>query len=217
MPLDWQALVSDMPDVGKLVHLAMRQTDAEAEAIRAELVKARRRAYESEITIQARRVGCGGRQGVLTSGPALTEMNEESRADAESIVNTYNYDLAREIMRIKADTPAANRNTYVKQLRTWENKRTIQKSKDIGGWTEGTARSRAQQDFVANNDIQGVAILEPGGAREAICQGWLNRGEVPLREAMNNPAPFHLGCPHYWATQPGRVPKSECPNLWVGQ
>ena len=65
MPRDWQSVVGGMTEVQKLVHLAMRRDAVDEDGIRADLLKVRRRAYESELTIQARRVGCEGRSGHL--------------------------------------------------------------------------------------------------------------------------------------------------------
>lgn len=214
---DWQQQVDDFSNVMKLIHLAMRKDKQDAEKVRAELVKARRRAYEDELTIQAGRVGCAGQQGRLTKGPALNQLNEMSKTDAESIVNTYNYDLAMAIEAIKAETPSANRSLYVKRLTDWEESRNFWKIPQIAMYTENTARSQAQADFYRMNKLDGVATLEPKTAKEEICAGWIRRGEVPLKEALKNPGPFHPFCPHLWVINSERVPRQECPNLWMGE
>ncbi len=216
MPVNWPAVVEGMTRVQKLVHLSMRFTNFDVDKMRSELVKARRRAYEDELTIQAKRVGCGSRRGNLVAGPSLSEMNEMSRADAESIINTYNFDLAGAILNIAAEVPTANRNTYARRLSAWEVKRNGWKIPQIAQNTEGTARSMAQADFVRFNDITGFAVLRPRPAVEPICIGWVARGQVPLRVAINNPFPVHQNCPHLWEIRPGQVAQLECPNLWVG-
>ena len=214
---EWQPRVDDLPDVGKLVHLAMRMTQADVERIKGELTKRRQRAYEDELTIQAGRVGCGGRRGRLTTGPSLTQMSNLSQRDAESIINTYNYDLALAIEHIRAETPTANRNVYAKRLKDWEAKRAAWKSGQIAEFTEGTARAKAQQDFHMFNNIVGYANLTPKDAVCPVCKGWVARGDVSLREAQNHPPPYHVNCPHLWQTYPDKVPQSECSNLWMGE
>lgn len=216
MPRDWQGIVEGMSPVQKLVHLAMRRDSFDEEQIRGELTRVRRRAYEDELTIQARRSGCPGRRGRLTAGPSLTILNEMSITDAASIVNTYNYDLAIAILNIAAETPTANRHVYAHRLSAWEARRNQWKSAQITQNTEGTARSLAQKDFYTFNDVRGFAVLKPRDAVCPICIGWVRRGQVPLRVAQNNPPPYHPNCPHYWETRPNKVAKLECPNLWMG-
>lgn len=223
--LDWQSLVQSeaFSNVMRLVHLAMRLDSFDEDRIRSELLKARRRAYENELTIQARRVGCPSRSGRLGNNESLTALNEDSKADAVSIVNTYNFDLAVAILNIRTEVPTANRNTYVRRLRDWEEKRNAWKSEQIALNTEATARVRAQQDFYRFNAIDaitgvdGIAVLSPGQAAEPICQGWINRGAVPLSEALNNPPPYHPNCPHVWQITPGEVEEFECEELWMGE
>jgi hypothetical protein len=205
-----------MTPVQKLVHLAMRLDDLAKDGIRVELLKARRLAFENELTIQARRVGCPGRQGRLENGSILSELNEASQGDAASIINTYNYDLAMAIVAVATETPTANRHIYARRLSRWEAKRNQWKVEQIAGWTEGSARSLAQKYFYQYNSIDGVAELTPTSAAEPVCAGWIARGQVPLAEAMGSPPPYHVGCPHAWRTIPGKVAKRECVELWLG-
>jgi hypothetical protein len=214
---NWPAVVENMTNVQRLVHLAMRQGPEDETRIRNEVLEARRRAYVSEMTILAKRVGCSNRSGKLTTGPTLSDFSDDSQEDGESIVNTYNYDLAHAILNIAQEVPTANRHTYVSRLRSWESERSVWKSKQITLNTDGLARQRAIDDFGRFNDIEGVAVLKPDGAAEEICQGWQARGEVPLREATRNPPPYHLNCPHYWEPILNRVSRQECQELWVGE
>lgn len=217
MPREWEPVVDDLTNVQKLVHLSMRQTADDIERIRGELLRTRRQAYEDELTIQAGRVGCPGRRGRLTTGPSLTELNNQSKEDAQSITNTYNYDLAFAAQHIASEVPTANRYTYAKRLGDWEAKRANWKKAQIAQYTTGTARALALSDFQRYNDVQGYATLEPKEAVCPVCIGWVKRGQVPLQEATNNPPPYHVNCPHNWLTKPGKVPKGECPNLWMGE
>lgn len=219
MARDWQAVVSDLTDVQKLVHLAYRMDSVNQEKIRSELLNVRRRAYEQELSLQAQRVGCNGRQGRLSEGQTLTNFNEASKADAESIVNTFNYDLAVAIQNIASELPSANRNAYAKRLAAWDTKRSKWKAEQIALNTEGQARDQAQKDFMTNNglDFEGYVEIEPKKAAESICQGLINRGQIPMREAQNITLPAHINCIHYKVTYPAKVPRLECQNLWMGQ
>lgn len=214
---DWETPIEQAPDIVKLVHLSMRMDGYDMEEIRADLLKIRRAAYEEELTIQAARVGCPGRKGRLNNGSILTGLNNASIEDARSIVNTYNYDLYTAIMRIRSDTPTANRYTYAKYLLEWSQQRSAWKDKQIAEYAINTARSQAQSDFYTMNNAFGSAILQPTQAVCPVCLGWISRGEVTLRVALNNPPPYHVNCPHAWRTYPERVPKDECPLLWMGE
>lgn len=219
MARDWTAVVDgpDFSDVMRLVHLAARMDSVDEDRIAAELTKVRRRAYEREVTIQLGRAGCAGRHGSLTAGLTLTEFAEQARTDAQSIVNTYNWELAREIRKIASLVPPANRFTYAKRIGEWDAVRAEAKAAQIAGWTEGTARSRAQKDFVFNNGLGGTARLEPRIAVCQICAGWLKRGKIPLAEILSNPPPYHPNCVHGLVTRYDRVRPEECAMLWAGE
>ena len=217
--LDWHAVVSadDFSDVMRLVHLAARYDPVDVDEIRVQLLRHRRQAYEDELSIQAAHVGCPGRQGVLGEGPALSELNALCVDDAESIANTYNYYMANAIRAIRDETPTANRHIYATRLQTWGDGYWDWKQGQIDQYTDGTARALALQDFYRNNGQFGTAILLPETAVCPVCQGWLDRGEVPLRVATNNPPPYHVNCPHYWLTDPDKIAREDCPLLWMGE
>ena len=217
-PRDWQSLVDgEFTDVQKLVHLVFRQTTDNEQAIRAELVRARRREYEDTLTAMLADSGCGGR-GRLAEGPILSDLNEMSRTDAVSIVNTYNYDMAIALMAIRQENPRANRGLYAKRLDQWESKRAEWKNAQIALNVHLTARSRAQADFMRNNGLDGRARLQgPDPAAEPLCQGWLNRGWVKSEVANSNPSPFHPGCPHAWHHEIDKASVGDCEDLWTGQ
>jgi hypothetical protein len=196
----------------------MRWDQIDEDQKRVELLAQRRRAYEDELTIQVGRVGCPGRVGRLGNGAILSQINEVCAKDAASIVNTYNYDLAVAILQIGAETPTANRHVYVARLWDWQAARAEWKNKDITQYTEISARALAQQHFYQyNGGIMGYAVLEPGTAACPVCQGWIERGEIPLHEAQNHPPPYHVKCPHGWRTVPDRIAAEECPLLWMGE
>lgn len=216
MPRNWQTIVDGMSDVQKLVHLAMRLDDFEVDRVRGELVRDGRRFYEDELTIQAQRVGCRSRRGQLTKGPSLSELNRRYGEHAGGIVNTYNFDLAGAIIAIGSEVPTANRHVYANRLKGWEAKRDAWKQPQVARMTEGFARQQAQRDFYRLNNIDGVAVLVPRTAVCPVCQGWIDRGKVPLREATNNAPPYHVGCPHRFKTIPAQK-VADCETLWMGE
>jgi len=219
MPPKWQALIDSMTNVQRLVHLAMRYDMVQEEAIRAEILKARKREYEATLTEMAADVGCDSRRAMLSQGDLLTELNEASKADGQSMANTYNYDLGVAIIAISTETPTANRNTYAKRLQTWEGNRAKWKNPQVALSTSLSARTQAQRDFARFNPglADGEAVLiGPDPAAEPICQGWLNRGKVPAEVARRNPSPFHLGCPHFWEFALPKAEVGDCRDMWLG-
>ena len=217
MPRNWQAVVDSLSDVGKLVHLAARWDAFDVEAKRGSILRDMRAAYNDELNIQARRVGCD-RMGGVSEGPILTKLNDQARWHAESIVNTFNYDLAIAIEHIRQETPTANRYTYVSRLRPWYESRAAWKDGQIALSVEGDGRRMAQQDFVQMNGLRdGTARLEPRTAVCPICKGWINRGNVPIRVAMAHPPPYHVFCIHGWSTNYNRRGQIDCETLWLGE
>ncbi len=214
---DWQALTGELSNVQKLVHLAVRMDSYDRDALALELTRSMRRAFEDELSIQAARVGCASRSGRLNNSPILSALNEVAKTKADSIVATFNYDLAAAVVQVRADAPKANRHVYASRLRAWDTKRNQWKSTQIAMDSDGTARSIAQSEFFAHNGRGGSAILQPRKAVCPICQGWINRKEVPLAVAQNNPPPYHPNCPHYWSTNPEKWAKESCPLLWMGE
>jgi len=217
MARNWRIKVDDLSDVGRLVHLLFRQDDYDVDRVRGELLRDRRRYYEAELTMQAERIGCRGKVGRLSNGPILSELNDLSQRDATSIINTYNADLANAIAYIRAETPTANRYVYAKRLGEWEAKRASWKDAQIQQYTENSARTKAQQDFRQYNNAYGSAELLPKRAVCQVCQGWIDRGLVPLNIAMNHPPPYHVNCPHGWEITYERISPGECQELWMGQ
>lgn len=225
MPRDWQGVVQDdeFSDVQRLVHLAMRMDIQHEASLQAALTDISKNSFEKSLTEMSKAAGCTGRKGLLTDSNILSQLNDSSVQIAKSVTNTYNFDLATAIIGIRATTPTANRFTYAKSLKDWDKTRSEWKSRQVSLNTTLQARSLAQAEFMSKNpDLQGFAILEgPNPAQEAICQGWLNRGRVPIQVALENPSPFHTGCPHPWRfvfTKLGRKAEKEarCEDMWLG-
>lgn len=202
-------------NVRLLVHLALRMDMVDEQNIAAEVLKEKRTAYEDELTIQAKNVGCL-RQGVMDN-KTLKEAYEQSQADGKGIVNTYNYDLAYAINTIHDKFPTANRNTYAKYLTQWDQQRASWKNVQISLHNRMEWKSKAITDFTRFNNIQGYAVLVPSSHASCdICKGWIRRGRVPLQEAAKAIAdwPPHLNCIHSWDVKP--LGDMRCEDLWVG-
>ena len=225
MPRNWQEVVQDdeFTDIQKLVHLAMRMDALHESSLQSALMDIGKGSFEATLTELARTAGCTSRKGLLTDEGLLNNLVNISARDAKSVTNTYNFDLATAIIGIRASAPRANRYIYARRLKEWDRSRTEWKSRQVALNTALKARTLAHAEFMTKNpDLQGFAILEgPNPAQEAICQGFLNRGRVPIQVALENPSPFHIGCPHTWRfifTKLGRKAQKDarCSDMWLG-
>lgn len=216
----WEPIVADFSDAMKLVHLAMRMDDFDERKIRNQVLEEKRDAYVDELTALAKAVGCN-RVGSLRPGIVQKEMVAESDADADSITNTYNYDLAIAIRNIRATVPTANRHVYAKRLLEWHEERSQWKSLQISLWDTGKWRSRALFEFMVKNTdlVKGSVELLPMGGAEPVCDGWTKKGKMRITNKLLDVIanwPPHLNCPHYWQFYPGKVLEEDCAKLWVG-
>jgi len=190
---DWQAIVDAMPEARQSIFYAMRQDAVDVARTRAELQRVRRLAFVDELEIQAENTGDEYDPALIDQ--YLADLEQMSAQDAESIINTYNYDLAIAIANIAAGLGGL---AILALLQEWEERRLAWKTKVIVQYTEISARELGQRAFYWGKDYEGYAMLEPRTAVCPICQGWIDRGRVPVRVAMNNPPPYHIRCPHTW-------------------
>ena len=210
----WRKIVAQFTRVMALIHLSLRLNPEDQKALSDQLLKARTDEFKEAVSGYIAEMECGG-QAELVKGPELKALSKESRKDAKSIVNTYNKDLANAIDQVKLAAVRANRHTFAKRLRDWYDKRSSWKNLTISTHTVMTARDSALKAFAQNNGLSPSVLLWPRTAKEPICQGWINRGEVRFQIAVNNPSPFHVGCVHYWKPVFDEE-KGDCEGLWVG-
>ena len=217
MPLDWNALLSQMNAMQRLAHFAARWGVIKEEQMRVQLLSVRRKAYEAELGEQAVAVGCPGRVGRLVNDGITSRLNDASDTDAKSISNTFNYFLAVEILRAGETNPRGGPLYYARAISAWAPTYWQWKYPQITQVAELTARAMAQQDFYRiNGAALGSAKLEPQSAVCPVCLGWIARGAVPLRVALADPPPYHPNCPHIWQITAKHVAKEDCPLLWMG-
>lgn len=218
MPRDPGALTGRMTPVQYLVYASAQEGDAQARSIARELDEMRRLAFNDELTTLNYSAGCFARNGNLRNPTILQSLSDESREDAQGIVNTFNYDLAAAILRIGEEYPQANRYVYAARLREWRTTRDAWKAPQIVQHTELTARAAAQSSYRARNaGLLKKARLKPTSAKCPVCQGWIRRGEVPAYVAVRHPPPYHVNCPHGWEFTSGKVAPGECAKLWNGE
>jgi hypothetical protein len=208
----WPSLVAQFSPVMRLIHGAMRMNEDDVQLMAKELFEARKTEFNAALDDYISQAGCAGSSDLKTR-TELDFLRQDSQKDAQSIIDTYNMDLAKTIQKIKVSTPRANRNTYASGLRNWEAGRKSWKATQIALWTTLTARDQALKSFAFHNKLRPKVRLMPRTAAEPICQGWINRGLVSFQIAVNNRSPFHLNCIHFWEPQ---FDPADCEGLWSG-
>jgi len=223
--LDPQTIVDQMTLMQRLIYNVADWGRVKISRLQSEILSMRVKAYNDELTIQAQHSGCAGRAGRLTNADITERLSQDSQRDAESIANTHSYFLAVEILRVgetptglvRRVLPVLRVPEYAKAVKAWSESYWSFKKPQITMMTDNSARAKAQQDFyIQNRGVAGTAKLEPTTAVCPICQGWIARGIVPLRVALNNPPPYHQNCPHIFSTRPDKVSAEDCPLLWMG-
>jgi hypothetical protein len=135
--------------------------------------------------------------------------------DADSISNTFNKDLRREIERLYAANKKGNKIYYTSNLAKWQTKRDLWKVYQISLATDSNARQYAFTRFYAENtQIARMFVASGPPAVCKICMRLFAAGVVDYTFTQSHPFPAHISCPHLWrAAAPQKV---ECAKLWVG-
>lgn len=215
-PAQVQFRVDALTNVGKLVHLAMRYDSVMVDRIAATLFDKMRQHYVDAVSSMARSVGCR-KTAHLSDSPELEQLRQNARAHAESIANTYNFDLTFAIETVRRESPRANRFTYSSRLATWEQTRAAWKDAQIALMTYQFATQLGKEHFMEHNagivNTEG-AILVPRRAAEANCQALIDAGVHPVDVIRQIPMPLHYNCVHQWRIVKGDTP--DCNQIWVG-
>ena len=219
--LDWQSLVKNMTDVQKLVHLAYRWTADEQRVWRDKLFKENRYRYELAIQEEVKVLGCADPGRVqLGQGPELKAVARHAEDSAGSIINTYNYDLARAIAQVAADTPTANRYTYAYRLESWIQARSATKDTQIGLTETSWSINQAKRDFYRRNDhLLNKAEVAPYDTKCPVCAGYVAGNPYKSVEELYRKCtlPAHPKCPHAARVITGQpLTAKECRELWKG-
>ncbi|MFA4973442.1 MAG: hypothetical protein WC683_12560 [bacterium] len=219
--LDWQSLVDSMTDVQRLVHLAARHTEDHVRVRRETMIRATRDVYGEAIRQEVIHIGCPDPGRVyLREGAELRRMAEHINEVASGIENTYNYDLARAILQIGAETPTANRWVYAYRLNGWEAERMAAKEPFIAETEYGWTVNAAKEAFWANNaQIRAAAEVVPYPTVCPICAEYVAGNPYPSMEALYRRCslPAHPRCPHHGSPLlDRRLTRDECRDLWIG-
>lgn len=197
-----------------VIHLLYEQNDADQRELAARLEAQMKRAYRETMTDQARRIGYPRTRGNDPSGEDLRNIREQARIDAQSIAQTWNQDVRREIYRLYLANSRGNRNYYYSNLERWAADRARWKDAQIAIMTDGYAANLAKSSFVKNNGLSAQWRMTGPAPKEAVCAELMAMGTVEQEVVDANPAPVHINCPHIWSLVGYRGGRPE--KLFVG-
>jgi len=225
---DPMTLVSQMSDVQRRVWDDAKLGAADAAAWADQLAESNGDIVDSTLQDLAVRHGCRANQ--VDVGGRVTETVERAAADsAASIVNTYNYDLARAILQIGEATPTANYRTYRTRLLgdtpnsiyagldNWGSQAGTRKMVQIATTETNTAINMITQQFYRrNSELDGQAFLLPLTAACPICQAGVDGNPYRSVRAVYQagPWPAHPECVHYPKVQTAQA--GDCSEMWLG-
>lgn len=217
---NWRAVVDQMTDVQKLAHLAGRWIEDDVDTWRKRIFASGRAVYEETIREEVKALGCmdPGRV-ILQEGAEVKELSSRAQWAAESIVNTYNYDLAQQILQIAKDAPRANRHVYGSRIWTWHEARKPQKAQQVQMVEQAWAMNRAKEAFHQYNAILAQAEVFPYPTVCPVCAEYVAGNPYSSMDELYRRCelPRHAGCPHHGRPLLDRkLTREECAGLWIG-
>lgn len=226
---DYQPLVDQMSDVQRRVFGAAREHADDEEAFSARLAEHNGDVVGKTLRNLAGHAGCSG-SAVEIGEDLQAAIDEAALASAESVANTWNYDLSQEILDVGRATPTANYRTYRSRLfgdtpnsiypgmANWATAHGWPKMRQIARTETGTAINLATELFFQRNpQLDGQAEVRPAAAKCPVCMDGVAGNPYPsVRAAYRaNGWPAHPGCVHYVETI-GRVMAEDCADVWKG-
>lgn len=204
-----------MSQLTRVIALLYRMHSDDIKVLANTLLEARKQAWRTALAEMARAHGCNK----VPNDPRredLAHLRELSQQDAQSIAETWNRDVKRQIERLFTQNPRGNRQYYFSSLEAWAAQRAVWKDAQIAMQTEQTTRQYAQSRFREMNDLVGRSRYVLVGPVPVcrVCARHFARGLVDEQYIRRNPAPVHIACPHEWSAV--NKPKLNCAEVWVG-
>lgn len=203
-----------MSRLTEAIALLYRMESADIRQLEAQLLEARKRAWANALQGEAQRHGCN-KSPSAPRREDLAELKRLCREDAQSIADTYNKAVEREIERLYGTNPRGNRQFYFSNLERWSRQRDSWKLQQIALNTNTTATEYARQRFREQN-YSGKERYRLVGASPvcAVCTRLLGMGFVSESVITLNPMPAHINCGHSWEII--KPPKLACQDIWLG-
>ena len=215
-----QAFLDSLSAFQRRIFRAARRTEDDAGGLAIRLNERAVWVYELTLMSEAGRFGYYVAQVSLTDEDILALIERETGESADSIVNTYNYELIREILRLAEEYEEENVDYYDWQLfgpGGWWDRRRRWKDVQVGTWETWKRINQGMGDFYKRNPELPVEMAEvvPYGAVCAACQALVDGNPWPIERAISimGQLPLHINCPHYVRTFVAGKAKGP---LWLG-
>jgi len=203
-----------MSRLTETIALLYSMQDDDIRQLEQQLLDARKRAWSTALTDEARRHGCSRTPNAPRRGD-LAELRRMSREDAQNIARTWNREVKAEIERLFEVNQRGNRNYYFSNLEKWSQKRDTWKLAQISVNTETTTRQYARDQFARKNNLEGGKWKFVGPAPVcAQCARLYGMGYVSRKVVDRYGHQQHIGCVHEFVEV--KPEKLDCGDLWLG-
>lgn len=208
-------------DTQEAVYEKLALTDDDVSRISDEIFEEARETYRQALDVELNRWGCVSEKAVLPEDSDEV-LSIRLRADwaAQSIVTTYNTELAKEIVRFGEGKEGLPQSAYMMHLKGWDSLYWQTKVFDVALMETLTVDSAALVDFYRHNDdLEPRVVVLPLEAVCELCQELIDGN--PYLSVFSvfrvSPIPAHVRCVHWMEPAPDRaLDVDECSLLWVG-
>lgn len=147
-----------MPSKASILFDALKFSNADQERLTTSILSRYQDAYRDAIQQQINNLG-RTEQARRASGRELITLTQFVRRDVNSIANTYNADLRREIDRLLIVNPDAGLQLLKYELRAWQQQRLRWKDQQISRASAGNGAAYARDVFVQKNRLTGQQFI----------------------------------------------------------
>ena len=198
----------------QIIALLYKMNAQDRQDLEAQLLAQRKRVWRQALADEARNYRCNKTPRDPSAGD-LADIKFMSAEDARSIVNTYNRDVERQLVKLYNANPRGNRYYYAKQMEEWAAARALWKIPSISLNTETITREFALVRFREMNLPNDLVYIFTGPPPTCeVCVAEFAAGLVSYTYIRQHPCPRHVNCPHSW--KPVRRPRIDCEDLWLG-
>lgn len=203
-----------MSDLTRIIALLYKMTDEDQQRLTTDLINIRVVMWQTALESEARRYG-ERIDANPPSGEDYAELRRMSERDAQSIVNTYNREVERQVERLFKENPRGNRHYYASNMEKWAARRTRYKQAQIALNTDVSTTELARRRFYEESFNASRYIFTGPAPTCRDCSRRFGAGVVEKAYTEKYPTPRHISCPHSWTpVNPSR--KRTDGRLWRG-
>lgn len=169
------------------------------------------------VSDEAHAFGCPYAFGKPPSGSDLEALTTIANSDTDSIVSTFNRDLARYVEKLVSANPTqTDWRFFSGQIEAWIAARNAWKNQQIALNAETRAREMGRQRFWQMNRVQGKFKAYPLTSVCPICVFIISAGTVDQAFVDEHPLPAHINCTHEYRVVNATPRTIPCDLMWLG-